>query len=68
VDGQVFSPDSDIVRGIVRVWMPDTVRADSLHHALVIAPIQRPRSHVVVGGVVDAAVFPAALRFVVCFQ
>jgi hypothetical protein len=68
VDGQVFAPDSDVVRGIIRVWMPYTVRADSLHHALVIPPVQRPSPHVMVRRVVDAAVLSAALRFVVRFQ
>lgn len=65
VDGQVVSPDSDVVRGIIWVWMADAVWTDSFHHALVIAPVQRPRSHVVIRRVVDAAVFSAALRFVV---
>jgi len=65
---QMFTTDSDIVRGVVRVGMADTVRADSRHHALIVAPVQRPRPHVVVGRVVDAAVFAAALRFVVCSE
>jgi len=65
---QMFTTNSDIVRGVVWVWMPDTVRTDSLHHTLIVAPVQRPRSHVVVRWVVDAAVFSAALRFIVRFK
>ncbi|WP_339941672.1 hypothetical protein, partial [Undibacterium luofuense] len=60
--------DADIVRGIIGVWMSDTMRADSFHHALVVSPVQRPRSHVVVGWVVDAAVFSAALHFIMRFE
>ena len=68
VNRHVCAPDADVVRGVVRVWMTDTVRADALHYACVFAPVQRPRPHVVVGRVVDAAVFAAALRFVVRSQ
>lgn len=68
VDGHVFPPDSDVMCSIVRVGVSDAVRTDALHHAGIVAPVQRPRSHAVVGWVVDAAMFPAALSFIVRFK
>ena len=40
---------------LVRVGMPDTVRTDSLRHAIIYAVVLGPVAHVVVAGVVDAA-------------
>jgi hypothetical protein len=61
VNREDFLPDGPLVRSIVGIGMADTVRANSLHDANIVAPVHRPVAHMVLRWVVDDAVFSGAL-------
>jgi hypothetical protein len=38
MNSQIFATNASVVRGIIRVWMSDSVGTDSFHHSFVVAP------------------------------
>lgn len=62
---QVFFSDSDVMGGIVRVWVSNSVWANALHDTLVLPPVQGPLPHVMIGWIMDATMLAATLGFLV---
>jgi hypothetical protein len=52
------------IRRIIRVRMADSARADPLHEAPILSPVQRPLAHVMVARRMDATRLTGAILWV----